>query len=252
MHPTLHPSRRLCRCAFTLIELLVVIAIIALLAAILFPAFARARENARRTSCLSNMKQIGLGVIQYTQDYDEQFAPESTTTLYGEVFNFADPTVYSAYPNFLGSLIPYIKNTQIFACPSTLDAGTAPYIPTTVSSTNYRGNAVAFGFGRKVSVIPSTSTLIYLQEYNYHTSSADCEPLRRSRVLFDDHPEHRILLLARISEQQRERFESAFRRRESAVLRRPRQMAARHFAAFQRFRIDSRSTLVDDELHDSR
>src|SRR5688500_20208201 len=56
---------------FTLIELLVVIAIIALLAAILFPVFARARENARRTSCQSNLKQIGLGIVQYYQDYDE-------------------------------------------------------------------------------------------------------------------------------------------------------------------------------------
>lgn len=57
---------------FTLIELLVVIAIIAILAAILFPVFARARENARRSSCMSNMKQIGLGLMQYTQDYDEK------------------------------------------------------------------------------------------------------------------------------------------------------------------------------------
>jgi prepilin-type N-terminal cleavage/methylation domain-containing protein len=61
------------RKAFTLIELLVVIAIIAILASILFPVFARARENARRTSCLSNLKQIGMGFMQYTQDYDEKY-----------------------------------------------------------------------------------------------------------------------------------------------------------------------------------
>lgn len=61
---------------FTLIELLVVIAIIALLAAILFPVFARARENARRTACISNLKQISLGYMQYTQDYDERFPAE--------------------------------------------------------------------------------------------------------------------------------------------------------------------------------
>ena len=65
---------------FTLIELLVVIAIIAILAAILFPVFARARENARRTSCLNNMKQIGLGFMQYTQDYDEKYPPNMPET----------------------------------------------------------------------------------------------------------------------------------------------------------------------------
>ena len=59
--------------AFTLIELLVVIAIIAILASILFPVFGRARENARRASCQSNLKQMALGLKQYTQDYDEKF-----------------------------------------------------------------------------------------------------------------------------------------------------------------------------------
>ena len=65
-----HPEKS----GFTLIELLVVIAIIAILAAMLFPVFARARENARRSSCQSNLKQIGLGLLQYSQDYDERKA----------------------------------------------------------------------------------------------------------------------------------------------------------------------------------
>ena len=65
---------------FTLIELLVVIAIIAILAAILFPVFARARENARKTNCLSNLKQLGMGMLQYAQDYDETFCPSCATT----------------------------------------------------------------------------------------------------------------------------------------------------------------------------
>ena len=63
------------RKGFTLIELLVVIAIISILAAILFPVFARARENARRASCMSNLKQLGLGMMMYIQDYDERYAP---------------------------------------------------------------------------------------------------------------------------------------------------------------------------------
>lgn len=73
--------------AFTLIELLVVIAIIAILAAILFPVFARARENARRSSCMSNMKQIGLGLMQYTQDYDERLPCPGATDWNGEFRN---------------------------------------------------------------------------------------------------------------------------------------------------------------------
>src|SRR5688572_18777417 len=72
--PSTHPAQSR-KQGFTLIELLVVIAIIAILAAILFPVFARARENARRASCQSNLKQIGLGIAQYSQDYDEKLTP---------------------------------------------------------------------------------------------------------------------------------------------------------------------------------
>ncbi|MCC7493541.1 MAG: prepilin-type N-terminal cleavage/methylation domain-containing protein [Fimbriimonadaceae bacterium] len=101
---------------FTLIELLVVIAIIAILAAILFPVFAKAREKARQSSCQSNMKQIGIASLSYTQDYDEIYVP------------------FARGNQKWGDLItPYMKNTQTMDCPSrqyrvTLNtAGTPPF-----------------------------------------------------------------------------------------------------------------------------
>jgi prepilin-type N-terminal cleavage/methylation domain-containing protein/prepilin-type processing-associated H-X9-DG protein len=93
------------RKAFTLIELLVVIAIIAILAAILFPVFGRARENARRSSCQSNLKQIGLGMIQYAQDYDERMVPARNGAVVGNT-------------PWHHLLQPYIKSVQLFKCPS--------------------------------------------------------------------------------------------------------------------------------------
>ena len=106
--------------AFTLIELLVVIAIIAILAAILFPVFAQARAKARQASCLSNGKQIGLGLMMYAQDYDE--------VLPGYRWNYAnanpfwqDPRVGAATKNaiFYSQMIqPYIKNKDVWKCPS--------------------------------------------------------------------------------------------------------------------------------------
>jgi prepilin-type N-terminal cleavage/methylation domain-containing protein/prepilin-type processing-associated H-X9-DG protein len=127
---------------FTLIELLVVIAIISILAAILFPVFARARENARRASCMSNLKQIALGVFQYKQDYDEKLPLYLGAT--------------AAYPNSYGwpaYIQPYLKSTQIFQCPSE---------PNEVSLTNYNDywiNLLATGQSDAVFNAPASTVL---------------------------------------------------------------------------------------------
>lgn len=111
-------SSRTQKRGFTLIELLVVVAIIALLAAILFPVFARARGKARQASCQSNLKQIGLAMMQYTQDYDEKIMPYcysvGADTMYWASYFQASPAAH--FPE--RSLIqPYMKNTQIQDCP---------------------------------------------------------------------------------------------------------------------------------------
>ena len=93
---------------FTLIELLVVIAIIAILAAILFPVFSRAREQARKSACLSNEKQIGMALMMYIQDWDETFPWWKIKCLFGD-----HNGLY-----WTEQLMPYLKNTQILLCPS--------------------------------------------------------------------------------------------------------------------------------------
>ena len=98
------------RTGFTLIELLVVIAIIAILAAILFPVFAKAREKARQTSCLNNIKQITLGCLQYIQDYDEKFVDDSAIP--------GNPVPVGGICSWRFKIQPYIKNWQVFNCPS--------------------------------------------------------------------------------------------------------------------------------------
>lgn len=121
---------------FTLIELLVVIAIIAILAAILFPVFARAREKARQTSCLSNLKQLGTSVLMYAQDYDEIYPVEESAT----DVSLAPMT----WPN---RVMPYIKNAQLFKCPSDRRAPYADYSGCRTIAESYCWNAL---FGREV------------------------------------------------------------------------------------------------------
>ena len=117
---TLVKSRTNTKCGFTLIELLVVIAIIAILAAILFPVFAKVREKARQTACLSNLKQIGLADMQYSQDYDEALIPD-----------YIGPSAswlgYGGNQRWQDLMQPYVKSLAVFNCPDDPNSGPAKY-----------------------------------------------------------------------------------------------------------------------------
>lgn len=124
------------RRAFTLIELLVVIAIIAILAAILFPVFAKAREKARTSSCQNNLKQIGVGIIQYIQDYDEKFP------MFWVGWGNGD-TPPAPRGNWQYSTQPYIKNTQVLKCPSDTSTNGVSYLINNRWCNNNNGQALA-------------------------------------------------------------------------------------------------------------
>jgi prepilin-type N-terminal cleavage/methylation domain-containing protein/prepilin-type processing-associated H-X9-DG protein len=131
--------------AFTLIELLVVVAIISVLAAILFPVFARARENARRASCMSNMKQIGLGMFMYMQDYDGMYMVSVSKDATGNIL----------WPQFIQ---PYVKSLNLFNCPS-------------FSKTTFTQGSSASAYYNSAASVPYGLNFWLLGEY-YHLSEA--------------------------------------------------------------------------------
>jgi len=146
--------------AFTLIELLVVIAIISILAAILFPVFARARENARRASCLSNEKQIALGFMMYTQDYDGRFPQH-----WGYYYEGGSGT---PYPWSL-AILPYVKSNQLFFCPSDTNPDHNSSSSVSTGNVSYGYNYAYLAMSGTYAATPATLNLISAVKYPSET-----------------------------------------------------------------------------------
>ena len=149
------PTSRASR-GFTLIELLVVIAIIAILAAILFPVFQKVRENARRTACLSNLKQIGLAVTQYEQDFDEKTPPGANS--------------YGGAEGWAGQIYTYVKSTQVFYCP---DDGVTPR-----SNGAIQFNVSSYGYNSQISIASSDNPITVNSRPDSVTLAAYNSPAR--------------------------------------------------------------------------
>jgi prepilin-type N-terminal cleavage/methylation domain-containing protein/prepilin-type processing-associated H-X9-DG protein len=150
---------------FTLIELLIVIAIISILVAILFPVFARARENARRASCMSNLKQIGLGVIMYVQDYDEKypFSSQLRSTLDSSWTAVPNGDYANSSSIFWPLFIePYTKSSQLFHCPSSSYSSPlyCNYGVNRIVIADYGANATS----ASMVAIPSPSTIYTIMD----------------------------------------------------------------------------------------
>ena len=161
------PRRR----GFTLIELLVVIAVISILAAILFPVFAQAREKARAIACMSNMKQIGLGVQMYIQDNDERlfFRPAKSAAKVGSTRSgivITDPTA-NAQVQWWNLLMPYARSSGVFSCP---DDGVKPLSPDSSGNSTIPRSYVASCTAEDLSlaqVSDPTETIVITEKWGY-------------------------------------------------------------------------------------
>jgi len=176
--------------AFSLVELLVVVAIIVILAAILFPVFARVRENGRRSACQSNLKQIGMGLIQYSQDYDEILVAD----WYGStpsVGPYATQPL-SAYPRvsykWEDAAFPYVKNEQVFNCPSATGDAAVPYhyyktLTAPQPDTQLGSYIIMHGYGPDVAgKTPPVSHPAYYIDPNTHVVSRQLVSLSQAVV----------------------------------------------------------------------
>jgi prepilin-type N-terminal cleavage/methylation domain-containing protein/prepilin-type processing-associated H-X9-DG protein len=203
------------RSAFTLIELLVVIAIIAILASILFPVFAQARAKARQTACLSNLKQIGIGLMMYTQDYDETLPGNSTlgtngvtdprwpdaatahSAGLGEAFGWMqpyDPGNPGTHRIWARDIQPYVKNIQIFRCPQAKPRSSDGACNAAAAGSSTAGgicevqgvNAAQAGngsyllngipAGRSIAAIPAPADIIFAHEVRNYFRAAQEKP----------------------------------------------------------------------------
>ena len=163
------------RHGFTLIELLVVIAIIAILAAILFPVFARAREKARQTSCLSNIKQLSLGFLMYVQDYDETFPPANYyDASWTQEYSWDYHVDWGTGSYEVGLIGPYTKNAEISKCPSLRSAESwgRPYSGYAVNTTYLCPYAAC---GAALASVQSPSETALIADSAYYSGSTLCQ-----------------------------------------------------------------------------
>jgi prepilin-type N-terminal cleavage/methylation domain-containing protein/prepilin-type processing-associated H-X9-DG protein len=178
------------RAGFTLIELLVVIAIIAILAAILFPVFAQARESARQISCASNLRQINLGIAQYIQDYDERFPIWEYDLTPGDPRKGKPDQPWGVFTaQHIGwdkAIFPYVKSTQAYKCPSVASPGNDANDPSKDDSgwtgtTNYAINCRLVGHTdtdswqpAHISELNFAASTVLLAEDGKHSSTGAC------------------------------------------------------------------------------